>query len=298
MSNHFSQATPCPYVVRRPESEAGAFVFSSPHSGRFYPESFQRTSQLDELSLRRSEDSFVDELFAGAPDFGAPLIAATYPRAYVDLNREPYELDPLLFDEPLPPFANTDSERVNAGLGTIARVVATGVTIYDRPLTLAEAERRIEQVYRPYHAALKHLLDEARRRHGWCALIDCHSMPSRETGGQRPCTPQSDADVVLGDLHGDACDRALIDTVEECLVRLGYSVVRNLPYAGGYCTRAYGHPAAGMHAIQIELNRALYMDEISFERGPRLAELTHDLAHLAKTLASLDLSSAQPLAAE
>lgn len=298
MPDHFSDTSPKPYVIVRPENAAGPFVFSSPHSGRFYPESFRRASRLDELSLRRSEDSFVDELFAATPGVGAPLIAAIYPRAFIDFNREPFELDPLLFDEPLPSYANSDSERVNAGLGTIARVVATGVAIYDGAIPLADAERRIEHVYKPYHAALERLLREARQRHGWCALIDCHSMPSREAAGQRPCTPQSDADVVLGDLHGASCDPMLIDAVEECLAQLGYSVARNLPYAGGFCTRAYGRPSGGMHALQIELNRALYMDEIGFTRGPRFKAVARDMETLAKRLARLDLQTTKPLAAE
>jgi len=240
----------------------------------------------------------VDELFAAVPRFGAPLIAAIYPRAFVDLNREPYELDPLLFDDPLPPYANRDSERVNAGLGTIARVVATGVAIYDGSIPLAEAENRIDSVYKPFHASLERLLSDARRRHGWSALIDCHSMPSTEVGGQRPCTPQSDADVILGDLHGASCDPILIDTAEECLRGLGYSVARNLPYAGGFCTRAYGRTRAGMHALQVELNRALYMDEISFTRGPRFSAVARDMEKLAERLVRLDLRATRPLAAE
>ena len=298
MPDHFSDISPSPFIIVRPDTAAGPFVFSSPHSGRVYPDSFRRSSRLDELSLRRSEDSFVDELFAAVPGVGAPLISAIYPRAFVDLNREPYELDPLLFNEPLPPYAKTDSERVNAGLGTIARVVATGVAIYDGPIPLAEALDRIERVYKPYHAALEQLLAETRQRHGWCALIDCHSMPSPEAGGHRPCTPQSDADVVLGDLHGASCDSVLIDTVEDCLRQLGYSVARNLPYAGGFCTRAYGRPLAGMHALQIELNRALYMEESGFRRGPRFESVARDMAKLAERLARLELPSAKPLAAE
>jgi len=289
---------PAPFSLATPESPAGPFVFSSPHSGRFYPETFRRTSRLDETSLRRSEDSFVDELFAGVTHCGAPLIAATYPRAYVDLNREPFELDPLLFDEPLPGYANRDSERVAAGLGTIARVVATGMAIYDEPLALADALGRIEAVYKPYHAALEGLLREAQRRLGWCVLIDCHSMPSPEVSAQRPGTPYADADIVLGDRHGQACAPALIEAAEHRLTELGYRVRRNIPYAGGYCTSAYGRPAAGMHALQIELNRALYMDETNFAKTRQFAAIARDMSRLAGYLMRLDLSGGHRIAAE
>jgi len=298
MSDSSSPASAAPFALYRPAGPAGAFVFSSPHSGRYYPDSFKQASRLDEITLRRSEDSYVDELFLGAPETGAPLLAATYARAYVDLNREPHELDPLLFAEPLPNYANSESERVGAGLGTIARVVATGIPIYSRPLSLEEAHRRIAAIYTPYHDALGELLDAARRRHGWCALIDCHSMPSPEASMHRPASPQAETDIVLGDRYGQSCDSRLTDCTEAVLTGLGYTVARNLPYAGGYCTSSYGRPEAGMHALQIEINRGLYMDEMRIEKAPGFAAVARDMTRLAAALAELDLSAEPPLAAE
>jgi len=298
MPRSSTAAHPAAFALYESDGPAGAFVFSSPHSGRHYPDSFKRASRLDELTLRRSEDSFVDELFMGVPQAGAPLIAASYPRAYVDLNREPFELDPLLFAEPLPAYANAESERVGAGLGTIARVVATGVPIYARALSLGEAEYRIETVYKPYHAALERLLREARQQAGLSVLIDCHSMPSPEASLHRPASPQADADIVLGDRHGQSCDPRLTDAAEEILTGLGYSVARNLPYAGGYCTSHYGRPASCMHALQIEINRALYMDEARIEKTAGFSALAADMTRLAEGLARIDLSAGRPLAAE
>lgn len=294
---------PRPYRIAAPKAPCGALVYSSPHSGRYYPPRFKRVSRLDERMLRRSEDSFVDELFAGAPAYGAPLIAAVYPRAYVDLNREPYELDPLLFDEPLPAFANIDSDRVAAGLGTVARVVATGVPIYARPLPLAEAEARIAGIYRPYHEALGRLLAQARRQRGWSVLVDCHSMPSLAASQRREARARDvaagwNADIVLGDRHGTSCDQRLTDLAEEVLTGMGYLVLRNLPYAGGYCTSHYGNPAVGRHALQIEINRSLYMDEARLAKQPHFDGLARDMQRLMAALARLDLSRGERLAAE
>jgi len=262
-------------------------VFSSPHSGSVYTSAFQASSRLDPVSLRRSEDAFVDALFArGAEAAGAPLLSALFPRAYVDVNREPWELDPAMFDGPLPDFVNTRSPRVGGGLGTLARVVANGTDIYRGKLTFPEARRRVETLYAPYHAALADLLARGLAKFGRVALIDCHSMPS--VGGPMDRDPgKRRADFVLGDCHGRACAPALIDAAEKHLRDAGYAVARNEPYAGGYITRHYGQPAAGQHALQIEINRGLYMDEARIARAAGFDKLRDALTALTAALASI-----------
>ena len=263
-----------PFEIRQPVRQTLPLVLSSPHSGEDYPDEFIAASRLDRLALRRSEDSFVDELFAAAPSLGAPLIRALFPRAYVDPNREPWELDPAMFEDELPSYANTASPRVAAGLGTIARVVANGEEIYGRKLRFADAKARVERCYRPYHAALQEAVSQTHRRFGRCLLIDCHSMPS-SGGPQERDAGRERVDFVLGDCFASACAPSIVERVERVLVDQGFVVARNAPYAGGYVTQHYGRPNAGVHALQIELNRALYMDEARLARGPgfpRLAE--------------------------
>ena len=275
------------YEVVAPGRQTAPLVFASPHSGSAYPAEFVAASRLDPLSLRRSEDSFVDELFAAAPSHGAPLIRALFPRAYVDLNREPFELDPAMFIDPLPAYANTDSPRVAAGLGTIARVVANGADIYRGKLTAAEALRRIRRHYWPYHRSLQELVERTRAAFGRCLLIDCHSMPS--IGGPMDRDPgRRRVDFVLGDCHGTSCAPAVVDAVERLLVELGYHVARNTPYSGGFVTRHYGKPPSGCHCLQIEINRCLYMDETRIARGPGMARLIRDLQAVIAMLADLD----------
>ncbi len=236
-------------------------MFTSAHSGRDYPAAFVSSARLDAFRLRRSEDSFVDELFAAAPLHGAPLLAATFPRAFCDPNREPWELDPAMFEEELPPWVNTASARVGAGLGTIARVVASGEAIYRGKLRFAEAETRVRLFWQPFHDELGALIEATRRQFGTCLIIDCHSMPS---------TSMSPKTVVRFRARRRAWQhlvrRAPMRLVEEGLVGLGYTVRRNDPYAGGYITRHYGRPREGIHALQIEINRTLYMDEARIER--------------------------------
>ena len=277
-----------PISIQRPARAKIPFVFSSPHSGRVYPASFVRASNLDSVTLRRSEDCFVEEIFSGVVALGAPLMHAHFPRAYLDANREPYELDPTMFADPLPPHVNTRSLRVAGGLGTIARVVADATEIYREPLAYAEAERRIRQLYMPFHDALRGLLEETHRDFGVAILIDCHSMPSvggpgdDDIGSDRP-------DIVLGDRYGTACAGEITDEAERILTRLGYSVTRNNPYAGGFNTEHYGHPAHGLHALQIEINRSLYMDEFRLQRAPGLKRLRKDMTSFVSELSKLDL---------
>jgi N-formylglutamate deformylase len=280
-------AAPPPFRVLRPVRQTMPLVFASPHSGTHYSADFLAEARLDPLALRRSEDSFVDELFAAAPTFGAPLLAATFPRVYCDANREPWELDPGMFDGPLPPWVNSASPRVGAGLGTIARVVATGEPVYRGTLPFAAAEARVRDCWQPYHAALGALIDETRAAFGCCLLIDCHSMPTHPAHG----VPQMD--VVLGDAHGTSCAPRATRLVEEALTTLGYRVRRNDPYAGGYVTRHYGTPREGVHALQLEIARRLYMDEARLQRAPGMAGLQRDLGHLMGVLSRTDWSFLQ-----
>jgi len=251
-----SELTPA-FRMLRPLEQTAPFVLCSPHSGDHYTAHFLEQSQLDPLTLRKSEDYCVDDLFAAAAELGAPLIAARFPRAYLDANREPYELDPELFDEILPDFANTQSARVIGGLGTIARIVADGEEIYRRPLLLEDALTRIERLYVPFHEALQGLLEETRQRFGYAILIDCHSMPSSIASQSSPARPQ----FVLGDRFGHACDLRLTRYLRDAIGAKGYDVQLNRPYAGGFITEHYGKPQRGIHAIQVEVNRGLYMDE-------------------------------------
>lgn len=277
-----------PFSIYRPARQTMPVVFASPHSGQDYPPDFVAESRLDPLALRRSEDSFVDELFAAAPAHGAPLLAANFPRVWCDVNREPWELDPAMFEEPLPPWVNTTSPRVGAGLGTIARIVATGEPVYRRRLRFAEAEARIRACWEPYHAALADLIAETRARFGVCLLVDCHSMPAHPAQAANP------PDVVLGDAHGTACAPRATRLVEEALTSRGYRVRRNDPYAGGYVTRHYGRPREGTHALQVEIARALYMHESRIERGPGLPMLVRDLTALIALFARTDWSFLRP----
>jgi len=275
---------PPPFRVMRPARQTMPLVFASPHSGTNYSADFLAGARLDPLALRRSEDSFVDELFAAAPAHGAPLLTATFPRVFCDANREPWELDPGMFDGPLPAWVNSASPRVGAGLGTIARVVATGEPVYRGKLPFAEAEARVRDCWQPYHAALAALIEETRARFGCCLLVDCHSMPTHPAHGAAP------ADMVLGDAHGTSCAPRATRLVEEALTTLGYRVRRNDPYAGGYVTRHYGAPREGIHALQVEIARRLYMDEARVQRAPGLAGLQRDLGHLMTVLAGTDWS--------
>lgn len=270
-----------------PPAQTLPFIFASPHSGRVYPKAFLQATRLDGTAIRRSEDSFVDEIVGAAPTLGAPLLKAHFPRAFVDPNREAYELDPTMFDAPLPTHANTRSPRVLAGLGTIARVVRDGAEIYRGRISLHEALARIDTYYKPYHAALRGLIDATQAQFGHAVLIDCHSMPSvggpldQDIGSSRP-------DIILGDRFGTSCARRLTDTVERVLALQGFTVLRNNPYAGGYTTEHYGRPMTGQHALQIEINRALYMDEDRIERTAGLRHVANAFTTLMRALAEID----------
>jgi len=272
-----------PFEVRESADQRVPFVFNSPHSGRHYPERFLALTRLDRMAIRRSEDSYVDELFGTVPPLGAPLLAANFPRAYLDVNREPWELDPRMFAEPVPSFANIRSARVAGGLGTVPKLVGEGLDIYPGRLPLAEAVSRIEHVYKPYHDTLKRLLTRTHARFGYAVLIDCHSMPASIRIGDTGLRP----DFIIGDRFGVSATRALTETAISLLASMGYTVAHNKPYAGGFITEHYGRPARGLHALQIEINRGLYMNEHTLVRSAGFDALADDLARFSAELMAM-----------
>jgi N-formylglutamate amidohydrolase len=279
----FDVVAPPACDVSLPGEQSVPFVFNSPHSGCHYPPEFLAATSLDKNEIRRSEDLLVDRLFEPVVRLGAPLVSAVYPRAYLDVNREPYELDPKMFVGRLPSYANVRSLRVAGGLGTIPRVVGDAANIYKGPLPVEEGLSRIERIYRPYHDTLRRLLAHTHVAFGLAILIDCHSMPSNIRGGPTRVRP----DFVLGDRFGTSCMPALTDCAAATLQRLGYTVCRNKPYAGGFITEHYGRPARGLHALQIEINRGLYMDEARLEPHQGFIRLSADLGALAESLLRL-----------
>jgi len=281
------------FDIVEPEHWRAPIIFNSPHSGSVYPEAFLSASRIDLPTLRRSEDSFMDELIGDLSAHGFPVVRVHFPRSYVDVNREPYELDPRMFSGRLPSFANTRSMRVAGGLGTIPRVVGDGQEIYRERLAVDEALSRIETLYKPYHRALRRLIARVHQNFGTAVVVDCHSMPSIGVSRDEPRRP----DIVIGDRYGTSCAPILADMVEDTMTRLGYSVGRNKPYAGGFITEHYGNPASGLHVVQLELNRAVYMDERRREKGPRFAQVAADFAALASVLANVPLGDLGPFQA-
>ncbi|MCW2284317.1 N-formylglutamate amidohydrolase [Rhodoblastus acidophilus] len=288
------QTRPLPWETAEPDALTSPLVFSSPHSGSFYPPEFLAASRLSPQALRSSEDLGVDTLFAAAPAHGAPLLKAVYPRAYLDVNREADELDPKLFDPP-PPLTAKCSLRVAAGLGVAPRVVSEGQAIYAGKIPLSEGLARIDSVYRPYHAELERLAARAAQKFGVAIVIDCHSMPSRMPTGdaRRPYEPIA-ADIVLGDRHGASCDAGFAHRVHAFLTGLGYRVARNKPYAGGFITEHYAARARNRHALQIEINRALYMNEKTLEMLPGFARVRDDMTRLIAAMAAAPVPRALP----
>jgi N-formylglutamate amidohydrolase len=286
--NEFRGELSPPFEITEPPRWRAPIIFNSPHSGTVYPHEFLMASRIDMATLRKSEDSFMDELIAGLSDQGFAVVRVHFPRSYVDVNREPYELDPRMFAGRLPSFANTRSMRVAGGLGTIPRVVGDGQEIYSDRLSIDEALQRIESLYKPYHRALRRLIAKVHHEFGTAILIDCHSMPSvggpmeRDPGAQR-------VDFVLGDCHGTSCDRRLTDLADRMLRSMGYAVARNAPYSGGFTTQHYGKPANRVHALQIEINRAIYMDEFAYKPSAQFARIQRDMGELLGALAALDL---------
>lgn len=279
-----------PIALNEPDRLVLPIVLASPHSGRDYSRDFLALVEVPEGELRRAEDAFVDRLLSAAPDLGVPLLAAEFPRSRVDVNREALELDPEMFDGQLPAEANTRSPRVAAGLGSIPKLSAGGRPIYRRLLPVADALAMIERFWRPYHHALSQLVRTAQASFGVALLLDCHSMPSAGGVGDG-AGGETLADIVLGDVWGQSCDPLLVECAESYLAARGYAVVRNAPYAGGYTTRHYGRPGNGVHALQIEINRALYLDEARIEPTAAFPQVSRDLLGLVEALgrATLEL---------
>lgn len=276
-----------------PAHPAAQWIFSSPHSGDFYPPDFIEAAQLSAHDLRRSEDAHIGDLLADIPSTGARVLTAVYPRAYLDLNRGPYELDPTMFKEPLPDYVNTSSAHARAGLGTIAKIVADHMPIYRDKLDFETAKKRVEEIYVPFHNALQAQLENGVKKHGEVYLLDIHSMPSnavnKQANGKKPSIA---GEIVIGDCQGTSCSDALSCGIQNFFTALGYTVARNSPYAGGFITRTYGNPSPKGHvqAVQIEIARNLYMDEQSYaphEGFTTLRNQLTDLAHYLKQHESL-----------
>ncbi len=285
-----------PFSVLAPAEQRVPYVFNSPHSGRHYPERFLAMTRLDRHAIRRSEDSHVDTLMSDVTMLGAPLLAANFPRAYLDVNREPFELDQRMFADPVPPQANIRSVRVAGGLGTVPRLVGEGQYIYSSRLPVAEALSRVEFLYKPYHRQLRQLMLSTHTRFGIAVLVDCHSMPASIKTGETGSSP----DFIVGDRFGTSASAALSDHAIALLKQQGYSVAYNKPYAGGFITEHYGRPAHGLHALQLEINRGLYMDETSYEPTAGFSTLKADLMQFAADLMALpeERLAQTPLAAE
>ncbi len=252
------------YVLTRPARQMSGLIFASPHSGRDYSPDFLRQVALDRSTIRSSEDAFVDRLFDSAPGLGAPILVARAPRAFVDLNRSADELDPGVIEGI---FRAPHNPRISSGLGVIPRVVAGGRAIYRGKLSLAEAEARLGRFWHPYHQALAALVEETRAQFGEAVLIDCHSMPHEAIEAHtRPGQPRPE--VVLGDRYGATAGREVMDRIEAAFAGAGLRVGRNTPFAGAYVAQAYGRPSRGVHVVQVEIDRALYMDEVRVEPLP------------------------------
>ncbi len=276
-----------------PDEITSSVVVASPHSGRHYPASFMTASILDARTIRSSEDAFVDQLVAAAPRLGAPLLAAEWPRAYLDLNRAADELDPALIHGV---GRSVQTPRMNSGLGVIPRVVANGRAIYRGKLTQAEARARIAQIWDPYHAELDRLMDAARAEFGQAVLLDFHSMPHEALDSVvRPGTPRPQ--VVLGDRFGASAGTDVVDMLEQSFLEAGLIVSRNAPFAGAYITQRYGRPSQGYHAVQVEIDRALYMDETAVRPSADFDDVQRIVAQvLARAIDALP--GRVPLAAE
>ncbi len=281
------------FRLEMPRVLRSGVVFASPHSGDHYQESFLSQSVLDNLQIRSSADAYVDQLFGAAPRLGAPLLAATAPRAYVDLNRAPDELDPALI---LDVQKKGQNPRIASGLGVIPRVVANGRAIYSGKLPKKEAERRLDKYWHPYHTQLHHLLSRGRRKFGASVLIDCHSMP-HEAVGEPHLRNARKPEVVLGDRFGAACSGEVMEQVEAAFARAGLTVARNAPFAGAYITQTYGRPSHNQHAIQVEIDRSLYMDEHKIEPHDGFDVLRKILVEVTAELIGMGLEQ-RPIAAE
>jgi len=257
------------HILQRPTVWRSGLVFASPHSGHHYPDSFIKSAQLDLNQLRRNEDMFIDKLFAPAVVAGAPLLSARFPRCYVDVNRAADELPQKWSDEPCQPSARTQ-----AGIGVIPTHINETLPIYLTEPSQNEAQARLNTLYYPYHTALREIIAESVDIFGHALLVDCHSMPGfAQMGSRRP-------DIVLGDRFGKSCDPATMAMFKALFIQAGYSVAINHPYAGGYVTTHYGQPKMNVEAIQIEVNRDLYLNPVTFAPKRGYETLADDLKHI------------------
>lgn len=280
------------FEIIRPRVQTSPVVFSSPHSGRRYEAGFLQTSVLGQAAIRSSEDAFVDQLIAAAPDLGAPLLLAHVPRSYVDLNRAPDEFDPALIDGARAAHSNP---RVASGLGVIPRVVAGGRAIYRGKIPMAEAEARLTAHWHPYHRALRQLMSDTVAQFGFAILMDMHSMPSEAALPLR--AHQGQPDIVLGDRHGASARGDVTAQIEAAFAAQGLRVARNSPFAGAYIAQTYGRPSLGRHVVQVEISRGLYMDEGGITPLPQFDEFRHKVTDaMASVIAAL--SPPRALAAE
>ncbi|WP_246708146.1 N-formylglutamate amidohydrolase [Bartonella sp. HY038] len=276
-----------PFRIMRPHNQTVPFFFNSPHSGRQYPASFLQMSRLNDFDIRLSEDRYVDLIFGSVPQFGAPLMLADFPRAYLDVNREPFELDHQMFEEALPNFVPKPSPRVLAGLGSVPKIVAQGKNIYAGRISAKAALNRIEHIYQPYHTCLDFELQQIKAQFGYAVLIDCHSMPGQLKFFQGTRQP----DFVLGDVYGRSCASQLSRLAAQLLSEMGYYVQCNQPYAGGFITMNYGRPLHMFHALQIEINRDLYLDPETLEPDSGFDALKKNMSFFVEQLVQLSHSA-------
>lgn len=282
------------YTLGQPRPCTTSVIFASPHSGRAYSKEFLRSTVLDTRTIRSSEDAFVDELISCAPRHGAQTIAATAPRAYIDLNRNADELDPAVVSGLR---RVTHNPRISSGLGVVPRVVANGRAIYRGKMHLNEAKARLDAYWHPYHDQLRRMLDMTRNSFGQAILVDCHSMPHEAIDALHQ---HSDArpDVVLGDRFGAASAAHIVDQVEAAFKNAGLRVARNAPFAGAFIAQHYGRPSRNQHVVQIEIDRALYMDEETIQRGRQFRAFQRLMEQVISDIADFGRASQMPLAAE
>jgi N-formylglutamate amidohydrolase len=271
---------PMPFSHIKPNNPRGATIVTCPHSGRFYPPELLAATRLDAFGLRRSEDAFVDLMFEDAPNVGAELFCCEFARAFVDLNRGLEELDPELVTGLDPSFAY--SQRVKAGLGVIPRTVGEGVEIYHHMISARDAQDRLDEVYLPWHDAIESSIGLAKAKNGTVVLLDCHSMPA-SASGNTPC------DVVIGDRFGESCRPIFTNVAVQVLRSAGLSVSRNNPFAGGFMTKRYGKPQTSVNALQIEINRSIYMVEGSFKLRPEFTQIKNIMTQLVTALTEVSV---------